>query len=365
MTKKLDYIVFIGRFQPFHIGHSDVVQQALKLAEKVIIIIGSLDKSPDIRNPLSSHAREKIIRSVFNEFDYPEVIVRHQHDHTYNEAKWLASIQNTVANCTVSGGWTDKIIPPFIGLIGYDKDHTTFYLNKFPHWETIIAEQPHDINATRIREEYFLIGDIDANYGFKHFLRNEWFASEDHKHRVIQAMSSADHTDLNRSPGNSLSDEWKYIQEYKASWEGVPFPVNFITVDNLITQSGHLLVVKRGGHPGIGQIALPGGFLDPKETLLDAKIREVREETKLKVPDPVLRGSIVKEHTYDDPDRSVRGRTITHATWFRLNDHQRLPHVQGGDDAAAAWWMPISEFQNRRSEIFEDHLSIVEHLMGL
>lgn len=38
---QFDYLVFIGRFQPFHLGHKSVIDQALTLAKDVIILIGS------------------------------------------------------------------------------------------------------------------------------------------------------------------------------------------------------------------------------------------------------------------------------------------------------------------------------------
>ena len=69
-----------------------------------------------------------------------------------------------------------------------------------------------------------------------------------------------------------------------------------MTVDAVVVQSGHILLVKRGDMPGKGLWALPGGFLNQEETMLDGAIRELKEETKIKVPVPVLKGSI-KEST--------------------------------------------------------------------
>jgi bifunctional NMN adenylyltransferase/nudix hydrolase len=80
------------------------------------------------------------------------------------------------------------------------------------------------------------------------------------------------------------------IEKYKESWKAAPFPPTFVTVDAVVVQSGHVLLVKRKAMPGAGLWALPGGFLNQEETLLDGAIRELKEETKIKVPVPVLKG---------------------------------------------------------------------------
>ncbi|MFX7969198.1 adenylyltransferase/cytidyltransferase family protein, partial [Acinetobacter baumannii] len=40
-AKRFDALVFIGRFQPMHRGHLDVLRRALSLADTVCVLIGS------------------------------------------------------------------------------------------------------------------------------------------------------------------------------------------------------------------------------------------------------------------------------------------------------------------------------------
>ena len=47
------YLVFIGRFQPFHRGHKAVVDEALQRADEVIMLIGSANLPRSLRNPFS------------------------------------------------------------------------------------------------------------------------------------------------------------------------------------------------------------------------------------------------------------------------------------------------------------------------
>jgi bifunctional NMN adenylyltransferase/nudix hydrolase len=89
-------------------------------------------------------------------------------------------------------------------------------------------------------------------------------------------------------------------------------------------------------------------------------IREVREETGLKVPSPVLLGNIKKTKVFDSPTRSSRGRTITHAFNIVLPDGE-LPRVKGGSDADKAFWLPLSELKPQ--EFFEDHYQIIEYFI--
>jgi bifunctional NMN adenylyltransferase/nudix hydrolase len=160
-----------------------------------------------------------------------------------------------------------------------------------------------------------------------------------------------------------LVREYRFIQHYRSQFASLPYPPVFVTVDAVVVHSGHILMVKRGAEPGRGLWALPGGFVGPDELLIDACIRELREETRLKLPAPVLRGSIKGQRVFDQPDRSLRGRTITHAYYFEFPGGE-LPLVKGGDDAAKARWVPLAEFAEMEGHIFEDHHAIANTFLG-
>lgn len=337
MSYKYDYAVFIGRFQPFHIGHYQVAQEALRLSENLIFVIGSHDKPRDFRNPFTTPERINIIKST----GLPEDRIHFapQTDHMYNDEKWIASIQASVQTIIHR-----KFVPgPIkICIIGFDKDHSSYYLKKFPQWDLVQIEPKHKIDATTIREA-LIIKDTCNSFDVK---LESW--------RLILETFTPIRT--------RLLEEYEYIKRYKEEWGKGPF----VTVDAVVTQAGHILLIERGKEYGEGQWALPGGFVGPDETLLEATLRELREETKLKVPKPVLVGSIAKEHTYDNPHRSNRSRIISHAYHFRLNDmDDGLPKVKGSDDAQKAWWCPLSEFAGSRHKMFEDHFDIIEHMLGL
>lgn len=355
--KEFDIMVFIGRFQPYHIEHHKIVKYALEKSRFVVMIIGSADKAPDIRNPLSVRQRISIMeRALHNDEELStenidQVYYVPQVDYTYNMDRWIAGVQsnvNAVAQMIRKSNDLSEI--PRIGIIGYNKDHTSFYLKAFPSYVTVnyYAENLH-INATTIREHYFEGG----NSGI--FITNYCAPGTEN---LLERFFSKEEIP-------NLHEEYRVIKDYKQGWQSSPYPVTFNTVDAIVRQSGHILLIKRKCHPGKGHWALPGGFVNNAETLETAALRELKEETKIAVPIPVLKGSIQNIRTFDDPERSVRGRTITTVYDFKLNDMETLPKIKGSDDAEKAKWFPYSEFANMRNQIYEDHFCIVSAMIGL
>jgi bifunctional NMN adenylyltransferase/nudix hydrolase len=157
--------------------------------------------------------------------------------------------------------------------------------------------------------------------------------------------------------------EREFVETYKKQYASLPYPPIFSTADAVVMQSGHVLMIKRRAEPGKGLWALPGGYVNANtdKSVEDAAIRELREETGIKVPAPVLRGSIETTKVFDAIDRSARGRIITHAFKIVLPDGE-LPKVKGQDDAEKARWVPIAEV--RSEECFEDHYEIIQHFLG-
>lgn len=63
--------LFIGRFQPFHLGHWKVVEWILENHERVVIVIGSADKSRTRVNPFTVGEREQFTRATLLANDVP------------------------------------------------------------------------------------------------------------------------------------------------------------------------------------------------------------------------------------------------------------------------------------------------------
>ncbi|PCE32479.1 bifunctional nicotinamide-nucleotide adenylyltransferase/Nudix hydroxylase [Burkholderia ubonensis] len=339
-TRRFDALVFIGRFQPPHRGHLNVLKSALSRAERVCVLIGSTDKPRTIKDPFSFDERRQMLASLLDASERDRVTIAHVQDSTYNDGDWVRWVQDAVASAL------GDIAHKKVGLIGHEKDATSYYLRMFPQWELVEADATEDISATEIRDQYF----AERPNSFVQWAVPEPVFGWLERFRTQPEFAQ-------------LKAEAEFIAAYRKAWAAAPYPVTFVTVDAVVVHSGHILLVRRRSEPGRGLWALPGGFVNQDERLDTACIRELREETGLKLPEPVLRGSLKDRQVFDHPTRSLRGRTITHACLFNFPTGE-LPRVKGSDDADKARWVPLNEFAQMRSVMFEDHFDIAYHFLG-
>jgi bifunctional NMN adenylyltransferase/nudix hydrolase len=232
-------------------------------------------------------------------------------DYPYKNHLWLANVSRQVNEII---GDSESVV-----LVGHEHDYTSGYLRSFPQWKKHLLPNidtlPH---ATTIRYLYFT---HDVNY--KNALHADTASYLDNFKKTNKFKATKAYFDAMRISKNA--------------WSGAPYAPIFHTTDCVVIKSGHVLCVRRGKAYGGGQIALPGGFLDK---------------------------SIKDHHTFDHPDRSERGRTITEAFFIDLGDSGPLPKVKGGDDAAKAWWEPLESYYTREEEFFEDHYHVVDWFVG-
>lgn len=113
-----------------------------------------------------------------------------------------------------------------------------------------------------------------------------------------------------------------------------------------------VLLIQRGYEPYKGCWAFPGGFMEMDETTKECAIRELEEETGLRLDNMVQVGA------YSKVDRDPRGRTITIA-YLAIVDDQLSVIAQ--DDAAMAEWFSINNLPTLafdHKEIMADAISM-------
>jgi bifunctional NMN adenylyltransferase/nudix hydrolase len=334
---KYDYAVFIGRLQPPHKEHINQIKRGLELANNVIIALGSHRAAPNIKNPWNAQEREEMVRVCFSKLENTRLIFVQVRDYYYNDTAWFTDLHNSVMNQIYN------VETSSICVLGSNKDESSWYLDALPEsWKRELSIARNVTHATEIRNLYF-----QNNPQFTNNLAKE----------VTDYLTNWEKT----TTYTNLVEEWKFIKDYKDMWAMAPYPVTFVTTDVLVVKNAHVLVIRRKFNPGKGLLALPGGFVNQNETIIDSAFRELKEETRILVPKDTLMKYIVDQRVFDNPSRSLRGRTITNAFCVKLPDGGQLPQVKGDDDAERAIWIPIADLFIKESEFYEDHLHIINY----
>jgi 8-oxo-dGTP diphosphatase len=118
-----------------------------------------------------------------------------------------------------------------------------------------------------------------------------------------------------------------------------------------------VLMIRRGGDPFRGMLALPGGFVDVGETVEQAALRELDEETGVALEAADLRLAGV----YSQPGRDPRGWTVS--VLFRIEAGER-PDARHGDDAAAVEWVSVADALANPSWFAFDHGRMLRDQLG-
>jgi len=115
-----------------------------------------------------------------------------------------------------------------------------------------------------------------------------------------------------------------------------------VGVGAVVVDNGQVLLVKRGHAPLLGEWSLPGGSVEVGETLEEAVVREVAEETGL----TVTVGRVIE--VFDRIQRGTDGRIEYH---FVIVDYLCRPvagSLAAATDATDASWVPASDLGRYR-----------------
>lgn len=337
--------IIVTRAQIPHAGHGTIIQKALDVGEKVTIVIGSRCQSRTPRNFFTYKERIQMYNAFVNHL-FPNDSHRIGFKGVYDEAsddEWIGEVMKV----------TDDRYQQRI--IGFEKDDTSYYLNMFPTWGKPVLVAPYFykgklLNSTEIRNEW-----LQRNGEIRHYAGDSAVPLP-----VVKIL--ARYTEALET----MHRLYKANAEYMAQFADYPFPqaLNAACADALVVCSGHIVAIRREDN---GKIALPGGHMLTHQTRLGCAIAELHEETDFPLTERTLRRCVTDSHLFDDPNRSSRPiRTETMVYRFDVDLAKgKLAKLTAGDDAAEAFWLPLSEIRSKREEFHDDHFLLISHFLNV
>lgn len=134
--------VLLGRFQPVHIGHEDMINKAISLCRDVVVLIGSSQESGTAKNPLNYEQRKALIENIYGRrvkvYPIPDIGIG-------NVAAWGEYVLETVKDC--SGKKPDLFISG-----KEERRQSWFEGDTGKDVAELIVPKTIDISASRLRE---------------------------------------------------------------------------------------------------------------------------------------------------------------------------------------------------------------------
>ena len=180
---KLNLSLVIGRFEPFHLCHKEIIDYALNISLYCMVFLGSASDKRTLKNPWLPNEREDMIRSCYSNLENGRLEFRAVPDYFGQNGLWKSDIMLHVNLVETTGT---------IGLIGCQKDASSFYLTMFPEFEFRGVEPIDQINSTEIRKLYFNNQsgwDTDLHPNVRDYLLN--FAKTDDFQQLKNQMENS------------------------------------------------------------------------------------------------------------------------------------------------------------------------------
>ena len=347
-SSKIDFGVFMGRMRPVTRAHEDIIRGAVEQVETLFVLVGSANRPRSyVTSAFSYEEVCAMLELVFkHEITTGRIVLLPMPDYVYDEQGWIAStkaiVHDAIRKATSVGDEGRDPESYRIALAGYGKDASSFYLERFPEWESIQVGRSYALlSATHVREAYFQRVPQTSDFGLSR--------------RIVEYLHEFMHT-----------DEFVYVVREREAIERNISTYGkgpFNAADAIVTWRDQILLIERRGAVGFGLDAFPGGMLEYGETTLECAIRETNEETGILDLNPgfeqILRGSLASYRLFDAPGRDPRGHYMSHAYHFELPDDFDAPglNIAPRSDAGKTGWKRMEDWGHGRA--FLDHFGIL------
>ncbi len=308
--------LWIGRFQPFHLGHLSAVKQIRKDGvEKLIIGVGSAQEKHTLKNPFTYEERKELISRTLNENITLEYNIIPIPDFN-NDEQWKKYILQKLSKKKQTKGWSDYEIETDYGFDAVYSGNP---------WVKSIFENMNvkDIDETKV--------PISGSN--------------------IRTMI-ADNENLESLMSKSAIEYLNEIDAIKRLRDLTPKPRNpYLATDAIIEINNSIVLVKRKNEPK--KYALPGGFVEYGESAENAAIREAKEETNIDFKITNLLGF------YSNPKRDPRNHIASAVYYGRgngeLKKNEESENVILVSPSIAAHYMDLAFDHNK---ILKDYLML-------
>lgn len=315
----------IGRFQPLHNGHVAIIQKAIEENDKVLVLVGSENKLADYKNPFGSEVRIHLIKEHFGD----QVIIKGINDYP-SDFEWIEDVVSRVN--------TIQEDPSKVCLYTSEKD-SEYYATNFLY--DLDVQSSEGLSATRVREFMYKnvvhtqVPEVSADFLTEFIGSSEWERLRD---EFMLCTISKDEANEAHAFSNPIE------------------PV----VHAMVIQSDKVLLVKRRGVRGKGQLALPGGFLDKGETTRAGALRELHEETGLDLLNQARAAEVAHVVTENMNGLSTRTLGINYA--YAVHPEETLEPI-AGDDAEEVQWVSLAGICDGKVFLFYNHVLIIRQLL--
>lgn len=342
--------ILSDNFQWITEKHANTVVKAAETSDLVVILVTEADAHRSIINPFSFEERSELIKSVFSDLwaeDRLRIVSVPTRLYSDNDESYaMQAICHLLDQLNLDTTQPDIEIK----VQGQLMEEAAAASGA---WELVRASVKAPLEQSSLIENYLLSDEpIDASDPMGRFLRT---------FRQTEAFKELQ---------NECQDKHSILTKFGTG----PFD----TADAICTYNDKVLLITRKNPPFRHCYATPGGLLDPNEDALTAAIRELLEETEMRVPTYLLTGGqtsadaswdVVTEEflrervrnqtptQFDSSTRDPRGDYRANAFWFDLSDLPTPPKVIGRDDANKAEWIPIDELTT--SKMAFDHYAIL------
>ncbi len=323
--------VFIGRFQPFHNGHLNIVIRALKESEYLIMVLGGYRVSPSLRAPWSVAERIEMIKSCLSSSQLKRIHFVQVRDRLYCEDMWINNVKGEVTKIAGSK------LP--VAIIGHEKDSSSYYLKAFPHWKFLETGNYEGINATDIRKKFFLSKQFETAYEKIPKKIAFWLG----KYRKSIHFKE-------------LKNKFLYVDKFLSDNKNIlPYEV----CNSIIFCQGYVLFVKSKHPLRKGLFSLPEAKPVSNEDHKKCSIRGILEETKISVSSKKIEASFLKEGVFNYPERFSLCKQRSYTFFYKL-DENLLPGVSQGKGIDLVEWVLLEDVYLLEDQIYSDHFQIIQ-----